>query len=45
MRKNKGKNNKIKQRIENIFVKVLAFIVFISPCLFYCLCCHITSLF
>lgn len=35
----------IKNKIENIIIKVLAFIVFISPCLFYCLCCYITSLF
>lgn len=45
MRKNKGKNNKIKKTVENIFVKGLAFIIFISPCLFYILCCYVTSLF
>lgn len=43
MRKNKGKNNKIKQRIENIFVKVLAFIIFFSPVVFYCIACFIAS--
>ena len=45
MRKNKGKNNKMKQRIKNIFIKVLATVIFFSPVLFYILCCYITSLF
>lgn len=45
MRKNKGKNNKTKKIIENIFIRVLAFIIFFSPIVFYCICCYITNLF
>lgn len=33
----------LKNKIENIFIKVLAFIVFISPILFYILGCYLTS--
>ena len=43
MRKNKRKSNKIKKAVENIFIKVLAFIIFISPCLFYILACFLAS--
>ena len=35
----------IKNKVENVFIRILAFIIFISPCLFYCLCCYITNLF
>lgn len=35
----------IKNKIENVFIRILAFIVFTSPCLFYILACYITSLF
>ena len=45
MKKNKRKSNKIKKNVENMLIRVLAFIIFISPCLFYCLCCYITNLF
>lgn len=30
-------------KIENIFIKVLAFIIFISPILLYCLGCYLAS--
>lgn len=33
----------LKNKIENIFIKVLAFIIFISPILLYVLGCYITS--
>lgn len=33
----------LKNKIENIFIKVLAFIVFISPVLFYILACYLAS--
>lgn len=33
----------LKNRIENIFIKVLVFIIFFSPVLFYCIACFITS--
>ena len=33
----------LKNKIENIIVKALAFIVFVSPVLFYILACYLTS--
>lgn len=39
----KKQKKMLKNKIENIIIKVLAFIVFASPCLFYCLCCYLTS--
>ena len=33
----------LKNKIENIFIKVLAFIIFISPVLFYILACYLAS--
>lgn len=33
----------LKNKIENIIIKVLGFIVFTSPVLFYILACYITS--
>lgn len=33
----------LKNKIENIFIKVLAFIIFVSPILLYVLGCYITS--
>lgn len=33
----------LKNKIENIFIKVLAFLVFISPVLLYVLGCYLTS--
>lgn len=33
----------LKNKIENIIIKVLAFIMFISPCIFYILACFIAS--
>lgn len=33
----------LKNKIENIFIKVLAFIIFISPVLFYVLGCYLAS--
>ena len=34
----------LKNKIENIIVKTLAFIIFISPIILYCIACYITSL-
>lgn len=34
----------LKNKIENIFIKVLGFIIFFSPVLFYCIACYIASL-
>lgn len=39
----KKQNKIIKNKIENIIIKVLAFIVFISPVVFYCIACYIVS--
>lgn len=33
----------LKNKIENIIIKVLGFIVFTSPCLFYCIACYLSS--
>lgn len=33
----------LKNKIENIFIKVLATIIFFSPILFYCLACYLAS--
>lgn len=33
----------IKNKIENIIIKVLAFIVFISPIILYCIACFLAS--
>lgn len=34
----------LKEKIENIIVKALAFIVFINPIILYCIACYISSL-
>lgn len=33
----------LKNKIENFIIKVLAFIIFISPILFYVLACYLSS--
>lgn len=33
----------LKNKIENIFIKVLAFIIFINPIILYCLGCYLAS--
>ena len=34
----------LKNKIENIFIKVLGFIVFTSPVILYCIACYLSSL-
>lgn len=44
MNKNIRKNKKLKKVFENLFIRLLATLIFFSPVLFYCLACYLTSL-
>ena len=44
MNKNIRKNKKLKKVFENLFIRLLATLIFFSPVVLYCMACYISSL-